>query len=418
MVAYGFDVNKSGEAATRPDLRTTPIREKEYTKIVKGVLAARHSTAENQVPTLGTGEVGLLLDGGKHGNAAKLLAPWREGTLKGKKSKEDVDDAEDENVADDDEDEDSSLPGFVPTQLQLVITEASLAARRKFLRGTATIKQTHTCHIVSHKKICLPERPRQNYDGSSAGDVISGITLPSLAKDSGEWFLTVADKKRLYGKKNLIPVGGKVGGEDANPIDKRTDDKLEPVTWLSLPEKLLEEFLWLFFVKLFFDLTPADAKMAWVCCKKRCAYVGIAFNQDHIDFMEKRLFELYKAEMCVEGGPLYNIQFAKLMATGDGKKDGKKDVKKDGKKEGKKDDKTDGKKKGKKDGQKAAPKKRKGKAKAGGKAKKPKKAEEPEEGDEDEDLDEDDEEEEDDEGSGGEDATDDEEELWDPLKAA
>ena len=313
---YNFDVHKSGEAVTRPDLRTTPLREAVYTKLVRNVLQARHKTPDGVTPTLGADEVGVLWDGGRRGNATRLLAPWQDGTSASKSRKKKSGEDDDGEGGDDDEEaeaeeEDTKLPGFVPALLQVVLTEESLAARRKFVRGTASIHQIQGAHIVSDKKICLPERPRKHYKGSNSGDTITEVDMPTLP--GTEWHLTVRDKKKLYGKKNLIAVGGMVGSEGINPHEKRADDKKEPVVWWSYPEMLLAEIVHCLFVKLVFDLTPGDCKFAFVCLKLRIGYIGITFTEYHSQLLDARLFDLVSEAMADDASPLFNVQFAKLM---------------------------------------------------------------------------------------------------------
>ena len=313
LVGYHFDIAKAGEAATRPDLRICPLRDGVYCKLVRTVLQARSDLPPDEA-TLGDGEFGILIDGGRKGNQARLLAPWKEGTSKATNKNKKGDDDEEE-VEDDEDEDDGKKPGFVPALIQLGLTEESLAQRRQVVRGTASIKQVQWAHVVASKKVSLPERPRKHFEGSNSGDLISNIKLPPLP--GNEWYMTVAQKKKLFGKKNLIPVGGKTVNDDINPIKKRTDDVTEPVCWQSLPEELLEEFVHDFFCKLILDLTPLDAKFAWVCLKLRIAYVAFTFNEDHSEMIYKRLYDLLKAALLQEGSGFYNVQFAKAMGVED-----------------------------------------------------------------------------------------------------
>eukprot|EP00973_Karenia_brevis_P082178 11392510-Karenia_brevis.AAC.1 len=78
---YHFDVKKFGVPQTRPELRITPLRDAPYHRLVRTVIEARDASksAESAVAaSLQAGEVALLMDGGRPGNAARLLAPWRE----------------------------------------------------------------------------------------------------------------------------------------------------------------------------------------------------------------------------------------------------------------------------------------------------------------------------------------------------
>ena len=188
---YHFDQSKHGQCATRPDLRKCPLRDS-YHKLVRNVLQVRSDDSEGNA-TLQIGELGVIIDGGRMGNASRLLAPWKVGTTIERMAKRDVgeeepqEDAEEDAIGDESGDA-GDKPGFVSSLLQIAFTEASLGARRKFVRGTASIKQMLSAHIVSCKKLCLPERPRLHYPGTNSGDLISGVKLPPLDK---EWHLSV-----------------------------------------------------------------------------------------------------------------------------------------------------------------------------------------------------------------------------------
>ena len=192
LFGFHFDVKKFGEPMTRPDLRTAPLRDGAYARLAKAVLSARNPDS----PTIQPGEITMLLDGGKRGNMTRLLAPFKEGTSKDcQKGRRGDDDAvvDEHDSADED-----GRPGFVPSILQLGLDEESIAARRKLIRGTCSIKQVEWNHVIGNSKICLPERPRKHYPGTNCGDLIQGIKLPNIAD---EWHLPWSFKKKLYGKK-------------------------------------------------------------------------------------------------------------------------------------------------------------------------------------------------------------------------
>ena len=313
LVLIHFDVKQSGEPQTRPELRVAPLREASYHRLVRAVLSSR---APAGAPAgLRSGEVAVLLDGGRRGNSNKLLAPWREGTKKDKTMEAKADDDEE---GDDDDQEDAvgddgeevQLLGFNSTILNLIYNEQSLATRRKKLRvSTGCIHQSEWVHMISHAKVCLPERARKNYPGTTSGDTIFGVTVPEL---DTEWSMTWGEKKVFYGKKNLIAVGGKTKG--ASPDDARearTDTVVEPVTYHGMPHAWYEELIHTFFCKAVVDLTPLDGKFAWVCLTNRIGYVGIAFTEKHQEMLYDRLKVLLKAEMCKAGSRLYNAQYAR-----------------------------------------------------------------------------------------------------------
>ena len=166
--------------------------------------------------------------------------------------------------------------------------------------------------MVSHSKITLPERSRKHFPGTTSGDTIMGV---AAVDPDMEWTMSWADKKSLYGKKNLIAVGGKTKGASPDDVvERKTDATQVPVTHHGMPPAWYDELIHTFFVKAIVDLTPLDAKFAWQAVINRVAYVGIAFTEEHKIMIYARLVELMKSEMCKPGSKLYNAQYAK--ATG------------------------------------------------------------------------------------------------------
>ena len=307
QVLFFFDSKKYGEAMTRPDLRQPPLRDALYTRLVKAVLTAR--TEGEHAPVLQTGDLALILDGGRPGNKNKLLAPWKEGTNKeGSAKKNQKDDDEDEQ--DEDMDEEDDKPTLSCDTLSIAYTEESLAARKTRVRGTGTVKQLETCHVLAPKKLQLPSRARRHYDGSSTGDMIYGVPLPRLAD---EWHLPWKQKKTVYGKKHIIPVGGKtVDGDEPKEMNRQQNAE-EPMCYHSPPLELYEELLNQYFAKLVIDMAPSDGRMAWACLRNRVGYVGITYNADHQSALEERLLRLLEKEMSLAGSAMYNSAYAAAL---------------------------------------------------------------------------------------------------------
>ena len=319
LVLIHFDVKKFGEAATRPDLRVTPLRDGPYSRLVRSLLNARRpaGTDSSSPATLQPGDVAVLLDGGKRGIQSKLIAPFREGTTKATATKK-AEDAEDEEegAGGEDDDEDDSKPNLVTDLLQIGYTEESLQARRKRTRGVTSLKQIEWCHVLSCQKLNLPSRPRRHYAGSSSGDLMSGVAVPPL---EAEWKLSWRDKKLLYGKKNLIPVGGKTDGGAEEPATMDRNKNLpEPVCFHNMPEQWYDELLHTYYAKLVLDLSPLDGRFALQCLRNRVGYVAICFNDDHVKFLQEYLLQQLQSDMKDSKSPLFNQAFASAVLGQDG----------------------------------------------------------------------------------------------------
>ena len=74
-VLIHYDTKLAGESVTAPRLRMAPFQEKTYEKLVAAVLEGRHQ-GSTKVPTLNVGDLVLLLDAGRAGNAKGLKKYW------------------------------------------------------------------------------------------------------------------------------------------------------------------------------------------------------------------------------------------------------------------------------------------------------------------------------------------------------
>eukprot|EP00959_Pyramimonas_sp_CCMP1952_P367624 7700186-Pyramimonas_sp.AAC.1 len=104
----------------------------------------------------------------------------------------------------------------------------------------------------------------------------------------------------MYGRKNLIAVGGKTEGIE--PLQERkTDETMIPVNFHGMPVVYYKELIHMFYVKCVLDLTPTDAKFAWACLQERIAYVGVAFTKEHMEKIYSYLTDLVKQAMADAG---------------------------------------------------------------------------------------------------------------------
>ena len=249
----------------------------------------------------------MLFDGGKRGLTSKLQSPWKVKSAK-KDSTADEDAVEDEENPDDEVVDNPSKTVIVPSLLNVGYDADSVAARKKIVRGTMSLKQMEGVNLMSHNKISLPEKSWGNYPGTNQGDTLLGVILPPF--DAAEvWKLTWKQKKALYGKKHLIAVGGKTVG--MGPLEKRVDSKVEPVVYNPMPCAMFEALFKGFFVKIVFDLTSVDSTVGWTCICNGICYIGICFTDEHCELLYARYLDLLKVEMAnSENTAIYNAQYA------------------------------------------------------------------------------------------------------------
>lgn len=73
-----------------------------------------------------------------------------------------------------------------------------------------------------------------------------------------------------------------------------------------MPLNWYEELIHQYYGKLVIDITPGDGRFAWASLLTRTGYVGICYTQEHVEALEKRIFELLEAEMIDSKSPLFN----------------------------------------------------------------------------------------------------------------
>ena len=188
-VAFHFDTKLAGEPVTHPNVRVCPLQEKEYCGIVSALLKAR-SPPTAQSPALRSGEIVMILDGGKAGNKRVLLKPWRPVS------------APEENDMDFDDEggEVQAASSFKTRSVIVSKTEASVRARRSraVARGAGSIPQTETMHLCA-TDMSLPEMSwGHGYEGSNKGTAITGVVIDPLEND---WTETVKAKKKF-----MVPI--------------------------------------------------------------------------------------------------------------------------------------------------------------------------------------------------------------------
>ena len=227
----------------------------------------------------GIGDLPVLLDASKPGNAKSLKRAW----MHDDNEKNDADD-DDDMAEEEDGDGTKTVPSYKSGGLLIHMEEESLRKRKKLVRGTACLRQTEGLHFVHAGALTLPERASKHYQGSNRGTMLGPVKLDDYAN---EWTATVKEKKTIYGKRFRIAVGGRTTKGEA--AVKRMDCDREPVFFNALPATFYEDLTHRFFASNVIDMTIGPGIFAEVCLKNRIGYFGIAFTDVHAQCVIKRL---------------------------------------------------------------------------------------------------------------------------------
>ena len=94
-----------------------------------------------------------------------MVSAWRN------EPKEDTPSSRKERAADgnEDEDEDDCCSGVSKRKVVLFKGEESLRKKRALTRGTASLQQVESMHVLSNSALSLPERPGKHYGGTNKG---------------------------------------------------------------------------------------------------------------------------------------------------------------------------------------------------------------------------------------------------------
>ena len=190
-----YDVKQASEAETYPNTRIPPLKLARFKKIVAAVLDARKTAAGYAAPQLVGGDMFIIFDGKRSGNASRLKQPFV------------------------DESEDKPLP-MTRSQLHIVFQEKGITSKKAVnRRGTGAVKQNEVAHMVTRVRPRMATRARRHFEGTTLGDTIGHVPAED---DDKQWSLTVAKKRELYDKYR-VAVGGKDGSDAETDADEEED---------------------------------------------------------------------------------------------------------------------------------------------------------------------------------------------------
>ena len=316
FVAAIFTTGLSSESITDPHIRGAPFKKERLMKLGKAFLKSRQPEESEDLSTpLLPGDLFIALDNQKPGLHAKFTDFMK--TATGKKDH------------------------LVVKKFTLVYDFDSVVARRHRVKGIGTINQTETMMLVGKGALNIPSKQHKHYHGHNTGTVIAPIKLPPFAK---AWCLTFEKKKAAYGNLRL-QVGGRTddGGEDdleddddamldgsevpptvedfveggettATPNSKkpktRAPGNIEPMSYYSIPCEFFDNLQETFNIKDVYDFTPGDGEAALAFLKARKGYIGICFNDSHVELLRERLIDNVMTAFGTAKDPLFHAAFA------------------------------------------------------------------------------------------------------------
>lgn len=318
-LAILFDVKVSGESKWQPNVRVTSLREDMYSTLVRGAMRGFMPPVAEGDPEppleLQSNLLALLWDGFKHGLEADLLRPFKD--IAGKKLE------------------------AVKRTVFLQMDPVSIGNRR-LQQWDAKHKSTvEFMTMLSSEEWDVPEK---NYAGykhlTNKMDMIGPVHLDKF--ESGDvWQCTFGLKKQIYGPAR-VAVGSGASSGTAGDIkqpkqkDNRTDDKIEPVFYLSLPFEFYLSIFKCNDIKGVLNLTSGEGNAELACIEMGVPCVSVCFTETHQSELFKRIEEKVYARMGMQESSLFEKKLSAVLkkraadvAVPESKKKAKKDVVKD-----------------------------------------------------------------------------------------
>jgi hypothetical protein len=204
------------------------------------------------------------------------------------------------------------------TTLHVIYEEGSLVERRDLARGVGTVHQMELIHIFTRDGLTVPSRDRIKFPGTTLGDMLGPVAMPSLDK---VWRATFRLKKTVFGTAR-VAVGGRSAEDEEGKKAKRELDSVEPVFYHAHGEDLWEELLHSIAIspdkiKAIVDFTPGDGSLAHVCVRRHIPYLGFVFTEAHAVQLHAWLVKQVWQDFKREGSELYQNKLVQLLEAED-----------------------------------------------------------------------------------------------------
>ncbi len=250
---------------------------------------------ENNQHHLQPGTVAVTANGGSPGLDKKLHEPFKLSHETGG----DGEDAEDEDAVEEEEDasgEEANKPKSHKFEYSVVLSEESLAKKRKRPKGTATLKQVQELKCAHGAgSLYFPEEAKWFHPGSSVGSAFEHVDLCPFDGDQS-WLLQVETKFVYYGEK-------------VKPVRGRDLESFEPPCWWPYPMTLWRDlFARRLQCRLVIDGTPTK-EVIEACALERIAYICVCATETQQQELQDHTIERFQKFVAEPKNPYTNIRY-------------------------------------------------------------------------------------------------------------
>ena len=127
----------------------------------------------------------------------------------------------------------------------------------------------------------VPERPHGTYSGTSRGNVLGFVALPSQAD---MWYASRKEKKLIFdnhffGSDTAVSA---INADDSGDSDgQMKDEDMQPTFYHSMPRTLYETMLNSWSVTGVIDCYPGAGELILACIGRRIPVVAFALTEAH-----------------------------------------------------------------------------------------------------------------------------------------
>jgi len=311
-IAILWDVKLSGESTWQPNVRVCNFREDSFEKLTRGAMRAfcLEDVSDDAVPLEMKGnQLWSFWDGWKHGLVNQLLKPFKVGA--GPKAK---------------------LDGKDRT-LYLPYDPKSLADRRAGVWDSKKKTLVEWCIQVTAEEHEIAEASYDIYPHlTTSMDMLGPIVMDTTSSDA-TWRMPFGSKKKLYGAGGArTPPGTNANHASAagpKGQDKRTDAKIEPVFYMSLPAGFYRSYFKANNVVAVCNLTAGEGHAELACMELGIPCTSICHTEFHATELYTRLEEkAWKRMQEQDSGRLYEKRLKALIQKGEEAKESEQPAKK------------------------------------------------------------------------------------------